>query len=367
MKNIFNSQNPTFRWTLRLINIALICLIFALLYSFHPVLLYIMGIVIQFSIPVVVALIFSMATYPLIQYFKRKHNWNNNLAKIVAICSVLVTLILFFAILIPLLINLTQTSFPKLKDVYEHIIIPFFDKMGLNVKSILRYINVSGIVGSITSFGSNFLFIIIMYLFIVIDIERTRIFIKKLIYTSKHENFIKFTKQFDYNFNNYIKALITYSGIAIIYYGLIIFMLALPFTYHNVFAFPWYMLGILFGVFVIVPYVGPIIGIAITSLAILNFGTPASLTMLIGLTIATQIDLNFIQLKIIGSKLKLNPIIILLTLLLSSSLFGFSGILITPILLVIIKTLLDVYAKKVDKLYKIRMKEENEESNNENI
>lgn len=350
MKKFLNNTNVNVKLTLRLVNLALICLILALIYSIHPFLLYVSGVTVQFIMPIFIALIFAMATYPLINYFKFKRNWNNKISKAISIVIVMTILIMFFAILIPLLINFGTTTFPKLKDVYGHVIVPFFQKYGLDVSNVMKYLNFSNILTSITSVGSSFLVVMILYLFIVIDIERIRSFIKKIILRSKNENFIKFSTMFDVNFKNYIKALVGYAGIAIIYYGIVILLLSLTWTHANFLNYPWYFLAILFGVFVIIPYIGPVIGVALTSLTMLNYGNSASIVMFIGLTIATQIDLNLIQLKIIGNKLKLNPLVILISILLSSSLLGFSGILITPILLVIIKTLFDLYETKINQL-----------------
>lgn len=351
MKNFIKSNNINVKLTLLLVNIALICLVLALLYSIHPVIFYVSGVVIGFLTPLLIALTFAMATYPLIQYFKITRKWNDKIAKMVSILIVLTMLIIFFALLIPLLLNLVHTTFPKLKDLYEHLVVPLFAKFGIDVSNVMKYINLSLILSWITNFGSNFLIIMILYLFIVIDIDVFRKFIKQLILSSKRQKFIQFSKMFDSNFKNYIKALIGYAGLAIIYYGSLIFLLSIFWIHNDIIQYPWYMLAVLFGVFVIIPYVGPVFGVGITSLTMLQYGNTAAIVMFIGLTIATQIDLNLIQLKIIGNKLKLNPVIIMMTILLSSSLIGFSGILITPILLVLIKTLIDLYEQKINKIH----------------
>lgn len=352
MKDII--RNPSYRWTLRLINFSLICLILALLFSIRPILIYIVSIVSTFAIPVAVALIFALATQPLIFFLRKNCNWPNKFAKLISILIVLSTLILFFAILIPLMVTLTQTSLPKLQHLYDNFVVPFFSKYSLHVDDFLKYINVSSVVGSITNLGSNFLWVVIIYLFIVIDIEKIRLFIKGIVYSTKREGIIKFVTIFDTNFNNYIKALVSYSGIAVIYYGSIMVLLSLPWTFHNLMSFPWYMLGPLFGILVVIPYFGPIIGVIMASLTMLNFGTTPAIVMAVGLTIANQIDANLISIKVIGSKLELNAIIIILTILLTSSLLGFTGILVTPLMLVVMKTLIDIYWKNVLKFIENR-------------
>lgn len=354
MKEILN--NPSFKWTLRLINFSLLCFIGALIYFVNPILIYLFTIIVTFATPIIIALVFAMATYPLIQFFRSCKWWPSSIAKITAITLVLLSLVSFFAILIPLLINLTQQSFPQLESIFKHMILPFFNRFGLKVDDLLKYVNVSSIVGSIASVGSNFIWVVIIYLFIVFDIEKIRILMKTLILNTNKKRLISFFVLFDNNFNNYIRGLVNYGGVAIIYYGLSMLLLSLPWTYHNIFAFPWYMLGPLFGVLVIIPYAGPIVGTIMASLAMINFGTPAAITMLVGLIVANQVDANLIQLKIIGSKLRLSAIIIIISLLLISALFGFAGIMLTPLLLVLIKSLIEVFGPDLDTITTIKNK-----------
>lgn len=367
MKNFFKKQDR-WRWTIRLINVTLICLIIALLFSINPLIQYFLNIAVKFLLPVIISIIFAMATYPLILHFKIKKKWNSSISKLVSILIVLFTIIAFFAILIPQIIILAQNTIPKLQLLQNFQLKTPLGNYSFDIQNWIKLIDFTTILNSIANFGSNMLFILIMYLFIVIDIERIRAILKKIILISNHDNFIKFSKTFNLNFNNYIKALVSYSGVAVVYYTLWILLLSLPWTYTNILSFQWYLIGILFGAFVIIPYVGSILGVVVTSLMMLKFGNNAFLTMLIGLTIATQIDINVIQLKIIGSKLKLNPLVILLSLMLSSSIFGFSGILITPLVLVFIKSLIDVYAKKIDYIYNhTQIQTKKEDSNNEDV
>lgn len=338
-----------YKFTIRLLNILLILGIIALFYFINPLVQGITSKVISIATPFLIALVFAMATYPLIEKLKNETGWSSNKSKNISIVIVLISMIMFFIILVPLLIDVIKNSLPSLKNIYDNNLKTQLDNIGIDISAIMKYINVGNIAGSIASAGTNFLLVVILYLFIVIDIEKTRTTFKAIIYNTKKKKLIKFVKVFDNNFNNYIKALVLYSGAAIIFYALSILLLSLPWTYSNIFSFPWYMFGILFGILVVIPYIGPAIGILIASLSMLKFGQNATITMVVGIIIAMQIDANFIQLKIIGSKMKVHPLLVISTITISSSILGFAGVLISPILLIFNKTLLDIYLEDIKK------------------
>ena len=100
------------------------------------------------------------------------------------------------------------------------------------------------------------------------------------------------------------------------------------------------LLGLMIGVFNIIPYFGAIVasGIAIV-ITIFTGGFGQALIMAIVVIVLQQIDANIINPKIVGSSLKLSPILIIFAVTIGGAYFGILGMFLSVPIVAIIKIL----------------------------
>ena len=100
------------------------------------------------------------------------------------------------------------------------------------------------------------------------------------------------------------------------------------------------MLGIMIGLFNIIPYIGAIIGVAIAVIiTIFTGGIGQAIWLAILVTIVQQIDANIINPKIVGSSLKLSPILIIFAVTVGGAYFGMLGMFLAVPVVAILKIL----------------------------
>ncbi len=107
------------------------------------------------------------------------------------------------------------------------------------------------------------------------------------------------------------------------------------------------LLGFMIGLFNIIPYLGAIVAVTIAGLiTIFTGGFSQALTMLIVVIIIQQIDANIIEPKIIGSSLKLSPILIIFSVTLLGAYFGILGMFLAVPIVAMIKVLVLDFIKE---------------------
>ena len=88
------------------------------------------------------------------------------------------------------------------------------------------------------------------------------------------------------------------------------------------------LLGVIFGVTNMVPYLGPVVG-TIIAVSINVFTNPTrAIIILIYLVIIQTIETMIIDPKVVGSKMGLNPVLAMLAVTIGGSLFGIPGMII---------------------------------------
>lgn len=110
------------------------------------------------------------------------------------------------------------------------------------------------------------------------------------------------------------------------------------------YAFVW---GFIIGLLAIIPYVGTFIGLMLplTYSFISTNDYTQPLVILIVFLFIQQIEGNFITPKIVGDKLKVNPFIIILMILIFGNIWGLDGIIISLPLIGVVKTILEEYER----------------------
>ena len=113
------------------------------------------------------------------------------------------------------------------------------------------------------------------------------------------------------------------------------------------------LLGFMIGLFNIIPYFGAIISIiAATIITIFTGGFSKAIWMVIIATILQQIDANIINPKIVGSSLKISPLLVIFAVTIGGAYFGVLGMFLAVPIFTVLKILIEDY---ID--YKNRIKE----------
>lgn len=112
------------------------------------------------------------------------------------------------------------------------------------------------------------------------------------------------------------------------------------------------LLGLMIGIFNIIPYFGAIVAVIIaTIITVLTGGFTQALWMVLIVIILQQIDSNIINPKIVGNALKLSPILVIFSVTLAGAYFGVLGMFLAVPVIALIKILVNDYIE-----YKIETK-----------
>ncbi len=116
------------------------------------------------------------------------------------------------------------------------------------------------------------------------------------------------------------------------------------------------LLGFVIGLFNMIPYIGAIVAVAISILiTLITGGIGKALIMSLVVIILQQIDANIINPKIIGSSLKVSPLLVIFSVTIGGAYFGILGMFLGVPIAVVIKTILEDF---IDNKNKLRDKEE---------
>lgn len=102
------------------------------------------------------------------------------------------------------------------------------------------------------------------------------------------------------------------------------------------------LLGVMIGLFNLIPYIGAIIAVVISAIiTIFTGGIGQAIWMLIIVTILQQIDANIINPKIVGNSLKINPILVILAVTVGGAYFGIIGMFLAVPVIAVIKVIVE--------------------------
>ena len=111
------------------------------------------------------------------------------------------------------------------------------------------------------------------------------------------------------------------------------------------------LLGIMIGLFNMIPYFGAIIAIIVATLiTFITGGFSQAVWMVIITTILQQIDANIINPKIVGQSLKISPLLVLFAVTVSGAYFGILGMFLAVPVIAILKILINDYIEYKNKL-----------------
>jgi len=180
---------------------------------------------------------------------------------------------------------------------------------------------------------------IISSIYLLIEKDKLKPFVIRLIEAvapkSTNETILKYSRQLDYNFRQYIFAQ-TIDGIIL---GSIMTIVLLLFG--SPFAL---LLGLILGVVNYIPYFGSIFGTAFAVLVIaFTQGLPTAAFAAVIMFAIQQFDGNFIQPKLMGKTFSLSPLLVIISVTIGLHYGGVLGMLVAIPIVAILKDLLDAY------------------------
>jgi len=111
------------------------------------------------------------------------------------------------------------------------------------------------------------------------------------------------------------------------------------------------LLGFMIGLFNMIPYFGAIIAVIIAAIiTILTGGLGQAVTMVIVVTILQQIDANIINPKIIGTSLKISPLLVIFAVTVGGAYFGVLGMFLAVPIIAVLKLIVTDYIEYKNKL-----------------
>ena len=121
------------------------------------------------------------------------------------------------------------------------------------------------------------------------------------------------------------------------------------------------LLGIMIGLFNLIPYFGATIAVIIAILVtILTGGWQQALIATIVMIIVSQIDANIINPRITGSKLNTNPLLVVFALTVGGAYFGIIGMFLSVPFAVLIKEMIEDFIKNKEKQKELKEKQAEE-------
>ena len=185
----------------------------------------------------------------------------------------------------------------------------------------------------------DFFVAIIVSVYILLERHQILEFFRKLTKAMFKENIYKNVVKYFYRTNDIFFNFLAGQFIDGIVVGIIttIAMLIMDVKYAV-------LLGFLIGLMNLIPYFGAIIAVVIaTIITILTGGIGKAIAMVIVVTVLQQIDANIINPKIIGSSLKISPLLVILAVTIGGAYFGVWGMFLAVPISTVLKLLITDY------------------------
>jgi len=212
----------------------------------------------------------------------------------------------------------------------------------ISIENIVNYIK--GAFGIVNAIFTAFVTIIVS-IYLLLDRRQILIFLKKLTTAIFKKETSKNIGQYFSKSNEIFFKFIYSQALDGIIVGIVasIAMLIMDVKYAV-------LLGMMIGLFNIIPYFGAIIAVIIAGIITwVTGGLGQALWMVIIVTILQQIDSNIINPKIIGNSLKISPLLVIFAVTVGGAYFGVLGMFLAVPVIAIIKILVEDYIDYANK------------------
>lgn len=235
--------------------------------------------------------------------------------------------------LIPVLMQETTLLKEKLPGIIENITV-FLNKYNIE----LEYPNQNEVLIQTLSTTFNVIYMVffvpVLTFYMLYDYEK----IKNKIFELTKEKYHNFINDVAKNLRAYFKGLIIVTIILASVSTLFFFIIKLDFAL---------LFGLLIGLTNIIPYIGPYIGGILTCVYALNTSAALAIIVLVFIVILQGLESIFLSPYVHSKFMKIHPLLVILSFLVFSKLFGFVGMLISlPLLSIIILVIKHFWPKK---------------------
>ncbi len=325
----------------KLVNIALFVTIICLIYLIRDLWLGVAGKILEILFPFIIAFGIAYALHPIAKKIENSGfpKWLSVLIVTVISLGFLVTIIILVVPMlyeqILLLLTNISTLITDLSTKYEinlGVLQSSITDISTNViKTLGKYISdgALNIVNSTINFGTAFIIVLFVSIYLLSDMDKIRNFIKKIL-GSKNRKKYKYIKTLDKEVTNYFSGLGKNIIIQFIEYTTIFFLIGHP---------NYLILGVLASCSTIIPIFGGLIVNIIALLIASVISAKLFWLTLIVCCVCPQIDAYIIAPKVYGKTNNIHPLISIFAVFAGGILGGFIGIVVSlPITIIIITT-----------------------------
>lgn len=299
-------------------------------------------------LPLIIALVFWYIIVRLTHFY---HNlsikgWHAPypLALTVAVISAAIVIYIFFLLLTHSIANMVSSAPLYQKKIQQ--VLDFINQFlvgKLDLHQLMSKIDIANIVSKlaliVSLVASNFALILIYTLFLALEHRTFSHKLKNMCSSNaQYKKINAIFQQITHDVNSYLKIKTAVNLIA----GILSYIVLLAFGVKN--AEFW---GILFFLVHYVPYIGPIVGVVLTLLAVsVQINSLAIFLVLSALLIIIQFGIgNFLEPRWMGTRLNLSPIVILLSLAFWGIIWGVIGMILCVPIMVILNIILSKFEK----------------------
>lgn len=303
------------------------------------------GKIISVLIPFLVAFAFAYVLHPFVKKLEE-----NGVRKNLAVALVMFVVVIFFVgliwITLPIvyeqLISLSKTLIQVLSDISNRFDINLGDfsltiteTLNSIIKNIGTYLSTGTI--DIVNMGVNLLtnvmIVFIVGTYFLNDMDKIRDKIKMFLREKGKREYL-YVKKLDHEIGNYFHGLAIFMVVQLIEYSLLFKIVGHP---------EWVLLGVLACITTIIPYFGGWITNIVAVITASVVSTKVFVATLIICVIFPNLDGYLISPKIYGKTNNINPIMVIFSVGLGGSLFGFTGIVLALPLYILLKASYEYY------------------------
>lgn len=300
-------------------------------------------------IPMILGLLFSLLLIPLSNFLERKLRFPRTLAGIISV-------ILFFGVLgyglflLASQLTLLKEDFPAFKqqimDGVGNLQTWVSQQFGIQHKDQIDFINKTAsksvdsgtlfLGTALVSLSSMFILFVFTFLYTFFLLIYRGHIVKFLLFVNRVEDrpiVVDVVQQVQYVVKKYLIGLLIQMSLVSLLVFIVLSLIGVKYSL---------LLALITGVFNVLPYVGIFSSMLI--IAILTFATSSFthvVLVIIALIVVHMIDSNFIVPKIVGSKVKVNSLFAMLSIIIGEMIWGISGMFLAIPILAIVKIVMD--------------------------
>lgn len=305
--------------------------------------------------PFLIGFVLAYIIHPLVTFLERKR-----IPKNFSILAIWLVIIVFLVILLVMLMPILYTKInefiismvdgvkwisDKIKAIGKLKDFSLVNSITDNIVKLLESYDdwmpglvssLPGLMNTILGLLTNFLFSIIIAIYMLFDFERIKHTIHKIFHTIMPKS-DEYLKEVDENVTVYLRSLIILMVIKFIEYCTFYFLIGHP---------DWMIIGFLTSLGVLVPYLGGTIANSIGIITALTLPGSRIMILIIGILILSNVDAYVISPLVHEKRSALGPLVTLFAVFVGGVVMGAVGIMVAVPVAIVMKTIFEIYHKR---------------------